>query len=272
MTSVRLYDFQGKTSSWPEADRAWQFGDGVFRTALIVNGRVLDLQGQVLHLLRDARVLNLAPLPDPQELAGISANVAAGFQNARMKWVISAGDSYGGYARAGCARGRIAITSTDVTTSSAPDFVDAWVCQTRVIGGQPWSHIKHLNRLENVMARLEQPAEIFREALMSDTDGNLVSGLASNVFWVNSQGRLCTNPLERAGTHGRSRARILERMQQQGHEVLLVEEQTEQVLQRATEVFFTNSLWGCMPLRRCGQWSATSFAVARDINQWLRLC
>ena len=44
--------------------------------------------------------------------------------------------------------------------------------------------IKHLNRLEQVLAQAEWRDETIDEGLMLDTEGELVGGTASNVFLV----------------------------------------------------------------------------------------
>ena len=74
--SLILHDLDGQLRAWPATDRAWQFGDGVFRTGRVEQGQVDDLAGQLTHLLGDARKLALSPLPAPEALAQAAAAAA----------------------------------------------------------------------------------------------------------------------------------------------------------------------------------------------------
>lgn len=262
---MTLYNLRGELSPWPVTDRGWQFGDGVFRTALITGGQVQDLQGQIDLLLHDAQVLLLEGVPSAESLVSATQSIASRHEHGRLKWVITSGDSPGGYSRMSTVRVRIAISPLQ-SPKPAQEFADVWVCQTQVQGGHAWAHVKHLNRLENVMARREQPIAKFQEGLMCDADGLLVSGISSNVFWVDASGRLCTNPLVTAGLHGRTRARIIDILARQRRELLFVEEKAQDVLHSAREIFLCNSLWGCKPVRRCGDWQASSDATAQGLN------
>jgi 4-amino-4-deoxychorismate lyase len=69
--------------------------------------------------------------------------------------------------------------------------------------------IKHLNRLENVLARREWTNSEIAEGLMLDMDGNAIEGTMSNLFLF--QGKTLHTPnLGRCGVAGVQRERIMD--------------------------------------------------------------
>ena len=76
--------------------------------------------------------------------------------------------------------------------------------------------IKHLNRLEQVLAQAEWHDETIVDGLMLDTEGELVSGTASNVFVVRD-GTLVTPDLRFCGVLGVMRGEVLRRRAGAGH-------------------------------------------------------
>ena len=263
--SLILHDLDGQLRAWPATDRAWQFGDGVFRTGRVEQGQVDDLAGQLTHLLGDARKLALSPLPAPEALAQASQRIAQGHKHARIKWVISAGDSFGGYARAGEPRTLIALSPLNASWRP-PQHVPAWICHTRLQAAGDWAGAKHLNRLENVMARRERAPSDCVEGLMCDAHGQLACGVSSNLFWRDRQGRLCTHPLDDCGVRGRTRARILAAAEAQGEAVRFVAERVADVLAEACELVAVNSLWGALSIDAVDDWRAQG----RQTEAWMR--
>ncbi len=75
-------------------------------------------------------------------------------------------------------------TLRPAATAFAPSWRSFGTARTRQLAG-----MKHLNRLEQVLARSEVPAEEAAELLVFSSSGNLVSGTMSNVFLVR-QGRV----------------------------------------------------------------------------------
>lgn len=267
MTTV-LFDLQGQVQNWPSSDRAWQFGDGVFRTVYAEDGQVRDLVGQVAHLLHDAQLLELQPLPSVAQLCETSQKVIGKLGKYRLKWVISGGDSAGGYLRAGAARTMLALAPLP-DEYAPPNAIDAWVCCTRLQQGGSWASAKHLNRLEQVMARRERDPHQFAEGVLCDVSGRLGSGISSNFFWVDSAQQLFTHPLDGAGVHGRTRNRIL----------ALADRQTAPVVQKAVdfatfsaqavEAFVCNSLWGCVSVKSLETWSSAQNTQCAHYRQAL---
>jgi 4-amino-4-deoxychorismate lyase len=103
--------------------------------------------------------------------------------------------------------------------------------------------IKHLNRLEQVLARGEWSDADVVEGLMFDQADNLVSATAANVF-VAIDGVLRTPPVDACGVAGVLRGALLEALPD-----VRVQTLTKEDLMRADEMFLTSSVRGVLPVR-----------------------
>jgi 4-amino-4-deoxychorismate lyase len=118
------------------------------------------------------------------------------------------------------------------------------VCCTRLGGSPALAGIKHLNRLEQVLARAEWSDE-YADGLMLDAQGDVIEGTMSNVLAV-LDGRLVTPDVSRCGVAGVMRGLIMER----ARDILptAVTRVSLADLVRATEVFLANSIIGIWPV------------------------
>jgi 4-amino-4-deoxychorismate lyase len=110
--------------------------------------------------------------------------------------------------------------------------------------------IKHLNRLDQVMARREwHEASIF-DGLMLNTRGEVVEGVICNLFMLDGEA-LLTHPLDDCGVAGVTRAAVLDLAALLGWRVVLRPFTMAELL-CADGVFLTNSLAGVVPVGRIG--------------------
>ena len=107
--------------------------------------------------------------------------------------------------------------------------------------------LKHLNRLEQVLARSEWHDPAYAEGLMRDTSGRVVEGVFSNLFLV-QDGRLLTPDLQRSGVAGVMRAALLVEAARLAIPCHITDISLEQ-LQQADELFVCNSVYGVWPVR-----------------------
>ncbi|MNV85640.1 Aminodeoxychorismate lyase [compost metagenome] len=130
--------------------------------------------------------------------------------------------------------------------------------------------IKHLNRLEQVLARAEWQDAEHAEGLMLDASGRVIEGVYSNLFLV-QDGVLLTPDLSRCGVAGVMRAELLAQAEAQGMRCDVGDIALDALLQ-ADEVFLCNSLYGVWPVRALQQhrWSVGPLTrklqvIARDL-------
>jgi len=125
--------------------------------------------------------------------------------------------------------------------------------------------LKHLNRLEQVLARNEWQDAQMAEGLMLDENGNVIEGTMSNVFMVQN-GILYTPDLSACGVAGIMRDTVLELARNTDMTVRITNITKDQLCE-ADEIFLTNSLIGIWPVNRL---EGQTFAVG-DISRRLQM-
>lgn len=85
----------------------------------------------------------------------------------------------------------------------------AIISSIRVAAGDRLAHYKTANKLPQVLARAEAGAAEADEALLVNTDGHVVEGASSNLFWV-KRGVVGTPPLAAGILPGVTRAVVFE--------------------------------------------------------------
>ena len=124
--------------------------------------------------------------------------------------------------------------------------------------------IKHLSRLENVMAAAEATAAGAFDALLLDGAGHLISGAMSNVFLVRD-GKIRTPRLDRCGVAGVMRGVVLRECAALGIAAGDARVTLDGLL-AADEVFITNARLGVVPVLRVGEHSFRMTTVARRLR------
>lgn len=251
------------------SDRGLAYGDGLYRTLEARHGTPLLWHWQWQRLAADCAALRL-PCPDEVLLLSEIAGVAAKLERAVIKIVLTRGVGQRGYAMpAECTPTR--IVSASAWAGYPPDraaqgVVARW-CDTRLALQPRLAGIKHLNRLENVLARSEWHDPAIAEGLMLDMDGTVVEGTLSNLFLVQG-GELLTPLLDRCGVSGAMRACVIDTAANLGLTVRELRLSPPQVL-AAEEVFLCNSLAGIWPLRELGPQQWQPGALTRRLQQLL---
>jgi len=140
-------------------------------------------------------------------------------------------------------------------------------CETRVGRNVRLAGIKHLNRLEQVLAQAEWQDDTIAEGLMLDTEGELVSGTASNVFLVRSDA-LVTPDVRFCGVRGIMRGEVLRVAKELG--IAVSEEPLwPHDVEAASEVFITSSVRGVRSVAELGPLRWTDSPVADRLRQAL---
>jgi 4-amino-4-deoxychorismate lyase len=251
------------------SDRGLLYGDGLFETLAIRAGRACFWNRHMARLLAGCERLGLEPV-DPALLAEEAAHLCAGSQRAVLKILLTRGCGGRGYRppqHAGVTRVLQRFPVPEYPPEHAQTGIQARVCSLRMGHNPRLAGIKHLNRLEQVLARAEWNDDNIAEGLMLDQSGNLVEGTMSNVFLV-QDATLVTPELTLCGIAGVVRGRLLELAALAGvHSVVRQVPLAE--LQRAREVFVCNSLIGIWPVTRLdGRVLAVGSLTAR-LREWL---
>lgn len=231
-------------------DRGLHYGDGLFETLAVLDGRPL-LWSQHLERLRSGCARLGIVCPDESRLLEEALTLCRDRSRAVLKLIVTRGRGGRGYrASPDMAATRI------VSLHPWPDYPQAWyrdgitvrLCTTALARQPLLAGLKHLNRLEQVLARREWDDPDIAEGLMCDDHGQLIEGTMSNVFMTLPDGTLVTPALDHCGVRGILRDRILAACAQL---VLPCEVRplTTADLDAAGELFVCNSIAGIWPIQ-----------------------
>ena len=225
------------TRSLSPLDRGLAFGDGVFRTLRMVAGEPVWWPDHYEKLVADCRQLGLTG-PARVEWEQDIAWVAARQPDAVLKLIVTRGVGPRGYRVP-----EMPLPTRIVTASPLPDFPDPVLATGAVLrlcdlrlGHQPrLAGAKHLNRLENVLARMEWDDPDIDEGVLLDSDGLVISGVMSNLF-LRRDGVWLTPSLRQCGVAGVTRGRLISILMAREGKLSLDD------LMRADTVLLSNSL------------------------------
>jgi len=234
----------------PVSDRGLAYGDGLFETILITNRGPVLLEYHLERLMLGAGRLGI---PLDRNLIEKDLHAYPGLQSPGVvKLIVTRGSGGRGYATNGVGVPTCILSShpTPVYPSTiAEQGIQLFPCATRLGINPRLAGIKHLNRLEQVLARQEwQGSDDFQEGLMCDIDGHPVEGVMTNLFIVEGND-IVTPMLDQCGVAGVMRRWLMERLRTQGYGV----KETQITLDRfrvADERFFCNSVLGVWPVAR----------------------
>ncbi len=244
-------------------DRGWLYGDGVFETMLLCNGRVRFVEDHLQRLQLGCMRLGMTPLPEALLLQELQT-VCGAQQDGIVKLIVSRGRAERGYRpplRASATRLWQLSPFTVHNESTATGIRLRW-CTTRLSRNAMLAGIKHCNRLEQVIAQAEWNDPDVAEGLMLDTEGELVCGTMSNVFMV-IEGVLLTPDLRFSGVAGVMRKNVLRMAHSLGLATEVRAVRAEEI-NAAQEVFICNAVRGIQPIRQLDeqQWSTGPLTTA----------
>lgn len=228
----------------PADDRGLLYGDGLFETILVANGRALWLSAHLARFRRSARALGF---PGPDRLAQAGARAArdllktnsAGRAALRITW--TRGSGAGGFAPPASSR---VVARLAPLPAKRPAGVRA-IHYPDLHAGSMAAH-KTCSAMIYVEAARRARAAGADEALLSDGQGGVAEATAANLFAV-IDGVLVTPPARLPLLPGITRAWVIHQaaaMRLRFRERALRAED----LARAEEAFLTGSLAGVVPL------------------------
>lgn len=237
-------------TSLPVTDRGLLYGDGLFETLALRDGRPLLWDRHVQRLCEGCRRLGLM-VPESDLLHEEVTRIAGTEARAVAKIILTRGTAHHGYQAA--ASGTATRIVQRLPWPAYPDVsgkegVTVRWCETRLSRQPLLAGIKHLNRLEQVLARSEWRDD-FAEGLMRDTNGLVIEGTKTNLFLVRTDGTVVTPDLSQSGVNGVMRAQVLDSAAAMAIPCT-VQAVTAEMVESAQELFLTNSLIGIWPIRR----------------------
>lgn len=229
-------------------DRGLAYGDGLFETIAVKAGQPLLLDRHLQRLADGCSRLAIAA--DQSLVRSELLAYAAALGEGVLKLILTRGDSLRGYAADPAAQARRILQGNPPTaypSAYGQQGIRLFPCATRLSEQPLLAGLKHLNRLEQVIARSEWQDAEHAEGLMLDVSGRVIEGVFSNLFLVRD-GVLRTADLSRCGVAGVMRAELLFQARSLGIPTEIAEISLDQ-LQQADEIFVCNSVYGVWPVR-----------------------
>ena len=249
-------------------DRGLAYGDGVFRTIKMVSGLPDHWPAHYQKLVADCGAIGIV-CPSAELLMSDLQQLFDVDEIAVAKIIITRGDGERGYTPpAITAPMRLVIKSAmpEYPQNRYAEGVNLHVCETRLAHQPKLAGVKHLNRLENVLARMEwndaNLSNMISEGIMLDFQDNVIECTSANIF-VRFGDELLTPSLNQCGIAGITRQRILD-FAHTLHLRAITETFNLNKLLAADEVIICNSLYGAWQVRSVQQitWAKQNLAEA----------
>jgi 4-amino-4-deoxychorismate lyase len=247
--SARIYSGERRVDALDPRDRGLAYGDGVFETILVHSGAPVWWNAHLARLQRGCDVLGIAA-PDADFLRGECDALVIGCARGVLKLIVTRGVGERGYAPPAHVSPTLLLSLSDAPSQHRDGLNLRW-CATELAVHPRLAGIKHLNRLEQVLARAEWNDAAIHEGLQCDTAGRVVSATAANLFALRD-GRWLTPPIADCGVAGICRAWILGNVAEACEAVL-----TRAVVESADALILCNAVRGILPVAGLGSrlWS-----------------
>jgi len=229
-------------------DRALHYGDGVFETIAIQDGKVLCFDEHLNRLEKGCKKIKI-PVQDKKIIKNEILSLTENTDRAVVKIIITRGQGGRGY--------KIPdnIESTRIISLFPwPDYsselsifgIKTKLCNYRYSNNPVLAGIKHLNRLEQILARAEWGDKKIIEGIVMNSDNYIIEGTMSNIFCILEK-TLYTPDLSLCGIEGIVREKIINLADKLKFKIE-IKKITLDFLLNAEEIFMCNSLIGIWPI------------------------
>ena len=255
-------------------DRGFAYGDGVFRTMVMRSGLPVNWPLHYQKLVADCAAIGIvcpsAELLMSDFLQLFSIEDIDSEKQEVAKIMITRGEGERGY------KPPAVTTPTRVIIRSAmPQYVkesytggvQLHVCNTRLSSQVKLAGVKHLNRLENILARMEWRDEGIFDGVLLDQQGNVIECTMSNIF-ARFDKVLVTPDLCECGVAGITRQRICDVSSALNLTAEVAPLSLSRMLQ-ADELFICNSLYGAFQVSKIGDTTWVQQALAKTFRNLL---
>jgi branched-chain amino acid aminotransferase len=228
-------------------DRGFLYGDGVFETMRVYDGKIFRLYKHIQRLLHGLKVLQIGPKIGQEELRATLLDLVErnGLKDGMARIYVTRGPSGSGVK--GQATWQPTVVAMAKRRPTAAQNLRAIISTIRLDAGSKLAGIKSANRLSYELAQHEARNAGFSDAVLLNGPGHVVEFTTSNVFVVKN-GELFTPPLGDGPLPGVTRDLVLTIAAKLGIPAYELSFGTE-MFSEADEVFATNSLIEIEPVR-----------------------
>lgn len=230
-------------------DRSFLYGDGLFETIRVCNGKLFRLAPHLERLEQGARFLGIEVPYSAEALTLFAAELIArnSLSEALLRITLSRGVGARGYSPKGAEQPTLVMSLHPFEPqNSNPLSWRAHIASVRLPTGDALAQFKTCNKLMQVLARAQAEAAGVDEALLSNSEGFVVEAASGNLFWLQA-GKVCTPPLADGILRGITRGVVVELCERLNLEVEEVNLRPEE-LRRVEAAFLSLSSYGIVEL------------------------
>ncbi|MEM6999058.1 MAG: aminodeoxychorismate lyase [Pseudomonadota bacterium] len=250
-------------------DRGLQYGDGVFESIAIENGQLLCWDEHLNRMEQGCKQLNISQ-PDKIVLKEETASLLQSINRSVIKIIITRGLGGRGYSYTDSSSPNRIISIHDWPEhprENSTQGIATKVCDYRYAKNIHLAGIKHLNRLEQIVARSEWHDNSIVEGIVMDQYDHIIEGTMSNIFCLIDD-VLCTPDLTECGVKGVVRRKILETASEININTE-IKKISLSMLKSATEIFMCNSIIGIWPVRAINEQTFSVGKKTLELQQYL---
>lgn len=249
-----MYLLNGERKQYIEiSDRGFQYGDGLFETIEIQNGIPLFFEQHIERLYKGCQRL-LITEPNKEILINEAYQLSKNSPRAVLKIIITRGSGGRGYRQPDKQ-----FPSRLLSLHPFPEYPESFsqqgivtrFCHYRLGLTPSLAGIKHMNRLEQVLARAEWDSPDIQEGLVMDINDSVIEGTMSNLFLVKDN-QLYTPLIDQCGVEGIVRNILIATARENKIHVVEMKLSKDNVVS-ADEIFMTNSVIGIWPVKQVDQ-------------------
>ncbi len=252
-------------------DRGLHYGDGLFETIAVIKEQPLCLDKHLQRLLSGCKRLEL-DFDDVAILESEINSICENIDRAILKITVTAGVGGRGYNRSSSELKPTRLLAIHPWPEYPDNYsskgIQVHLCSSRLGHNPGLAGIKHLNRLEQVLARNEWDDVNMMEGLMLDINDDVIEGTMSNLFIILHDKKLITSDLSLCGIEGIVRQYILDHCADIAYTSKVKKLSLDDVY-AASEMFFCNSVAGIMPVRRLADHKFPAQLAANEIRHFL---
>lgn len=270
-----MINFNGVIQSEQEVtisvnNRGFAYGDAVFETIRIINGKIMFWEEHYFRLMASMRIMrmeipgNFSPEFLEQELLDLVE--ANGLKDSPVRVRFSVYRQEGGYFTPQTRHVGYVITASALEQpfyQFPEDFYEIELFKDHYMNSGLLSSVKTNNRAINVLGSIYAQENDYDNCLLINEKKNVVEALNANLFLVNGK-TIKTPPISDGCIKGITRGAIIDIIKKLPDYELLEESVSPFELQKADELFLTNVVMGIRPVSKYRK-KEYEFSVARDL-------
>jgi 4-amino-4-deoxychorismate lyase len=257
-TSKILFNINGQLQSVGDKavnlvdDRGLAYGHGLFETTFLTQSTVPLLDRHLSRLIQDSQLMGISVAND--DIAHyleifLETLSAQAITSGIVKIILTAGSGGRGYAMPAKIVPTLIYSYTPMPENVAhqrEQGIDIRLCMHLLGTGSSLAGVKHLNRLDQVMARSEWSHNRYQEGLMFTEAGDVIEATSANIFVKTQDGKWLTPDLDQSGVTGVMRGLLIEEVFPACDIKVSIKAINRDTLLAAQQVLLCNSIRGIL--------------------------